>query len=125
MSKKLSHFVKSIYSPLPEAFINWEEIEYSDHDRKQKKGKEAKVVDPDLFLQMVMIHHNFDTMQAYLCYAKVGTHHCEKGQYYFISQCQNHRIQCVKGESGITKKYAINKNHYFYQIMMKLCQNVQ
>ena len=49
----------------------------------KKKGKEAKVVDPDLFLQMVMIHHNFDTMQAYLCYAKVGTHHW---QYHFISQ---------------------------------------
>ena len=79
----ITYFVKSIYSPLPEAFINWEEIEYSDHDRKQKKGKEAKVVDPDLFLQMVMLHHNFDTMQAYLCYAKVGTgtYHCEIRYY--------------------------------------------
>ena len=54
-----------------ESFINWETIELSDHVRKQKKGKDVVVVDPDVFLRVVCFHHDRSSKQAYLCYLKV------------------------------------------------------
>ena len=66
-----------------ESFINWETIELSDHVRKQKKGKDVVVVDPDVFLRVVCVHHDRSSKQAYLCYLKVAhTQSLEKPKDY-------------------------------------------
>ena len=54
------------------SFINWEEIELSEHVRKQKKGKEVQVVDPDVFLRLACSTINASTNQTYFYYLKVG-----------------------------------------------------
>ena len=53
------------------SLINWEEIELSEHVRKQKKGKEVQVVDPDVFLRLACSTINASTNQTYFYYLKV------------------------------------------------------
>ena len=54
-----------------ESFINWEEPERSLHIRRQKRGKEAKVVDPDLFLRLAVLCSGPSAKRVYHCYTKV------------------------------------------------------
>ena len=54
-----------------ESFINWDEPEKSLHIRRQKKGREVKVVDPDLFLRLACLCHGPNAKRVYQCYSKV------------------------------------------------------
>ena len=56
-----------------ESFINWEEPERSLHIRRQKRGKEAKVVDPDLFLRLAVLCSGPSAKRVYHCYTKVSS----------------------------------------------------
>ena len=56
-----------------ESFINWEEPERSLHIRRQKRGREAKVVDPDLFLRLAVLCSGPSAKRVYHCYTKVST----------------------------------------------------
>ena len=48
-----------------------EEPEKSLHMRRQKRGKEAKVVDPDLFLRLACLCSGPSAKRVYHCYTKV------------------------------------------------------
>ena len=53
------------------AFHYREEPEKSLHMRRQKRGKEAKVVDPDLFLRLACLCSGPSAKRVYHCYTKV------------------------------------------------------